>query len=105
MDVTPTFFDMVPERIVSEKGIQKVRVLSSGAQKKKLAVALSDGGMLPASAIFKEKKNLKFQTPENVHVTQQKKGWMDSELMVQWLRGIVLPYTHTEKRIEGSVCN
>ena len=89
---------MVPERTVSKKGIQEVCVLLPGAQKKILTVALSDGGMLPVLVIFNREKKLKFQTPENFPVIQQKKGWMDSELMVQWMRGIVLPCTRKGSR-------
>ena len=62
MEETLVFFDMVPERTVSKKGIQEVCVLSSGAQKKILTVALSDGRMLLALAIFKGKEA---QTPHS----------------------------------------
>ena len=55
--------------------------------------------MLPVLAIFKGKRKLKFKPPEYVHVAVQKKGWMDSELMVWWLRGIVLPYTQKRKAL------
>lgn len=102
MDETPMFFDMVPEQTISKKGVKEVRVHSSGAQKKKLTVTLTctgDGRMLPALVIFKGKRKLKFKTPEYVHVAVQKKGWMDSELMVRWLRGIVLPYTEKRKAL------
>ena len=77
MDETPMFFDMVPEQMISKKGVKKVRVRSSGAQKKKLTVTLTctgDGRMLPALAIFKGKRKLKFKPPEYVHVAVQKKG-------------------------------
>ena len=39
MDETPMFFDMVPERMVSKKGVR-----SSGGEKKRLTVALTCTG-------------------------------------------------------------
>ena len=99
MDETPMFFDMVPECTVSKKGVKEVHVRSSGEEKKRLTVALTctgNGKMLPALAIFKGKRKLKFKTPANVCVVVQQKGWMDTELMERWLKGIILP--HTQKR-------
>ena len=55
MDETQMYFDMVPKRIVTSKGSKEVRIQSSGAEKKKLTVALTctgDGKMIPALAIF-----------------------------------------------------
>ncbi len=91
---------MVPERTISKKGVREVRIRSSGGEKR-LTVALTyigDGMMLPALAIFKGKRKLKFPNPENVLVVVQKKAWMGLELMVRWLRGIVLPHTKKERR-------
>ena len=88
---------MVPEHTISKKGVKEVRVRSSGAEKERLTVVLvcvGNGAMLPALA----KRKLKFVAPENVHVALQPKGWMDTELMMRWLRGIVLPYTKKERR-------
>ena len=102
MDETPMYFDIVPERTVTKKGVREVRVRSSGAEKKRLMVTLScagNGKMLPALAIFKGKRKLKFRCPEDVHVVVQKKGWMDSELMICWFKGIILPYTEGRKSI------
>ena len=48
--------------------------------------------MLPALAVLKGKRKLKFRSPENVSVAVQAKGWMDSDLMFRWLRGVTLPY-------------
>ena len=69
-------------------------------QKKELTVVLSctaNGEMLPALVIFKGKRKLKFKPPQEVHVAVQPKGWMDGDLMIQWFRGVILPYTK-EKR-------
>ena len=50
--------------------------------------------MLPAVAIFKGKRKLKFEAPSNVKL--QVKGWMDSDLMLQWFKAVALPYTAHE---------
>ena len=96
MDETPMFFDMVPGKTVGKKGVKEVRVRSSGAEKRRLTVVLScaaSGDMLPALAIFKGKRKLKFMAPSNVLATVQCKGWMDSELMSRWFKAVILPYT------------
>ena len=56
-----------------------------------------DGKMLPALAIFKGKRKLKFKCPENVSAVVQSKGWMDSDLMLRWFKGVVVPYTKGRK--------
>ena len=96
------YFDMVPEHTISKKGIKEVRVCSSGGEKRKLTVALSctaNGKMLPALAIFKGKRKLKFKAPQDVYVTVQAKGWMDTELMHGWFRAIILPYTKKRRTL------
>ena len=81
---------------MAKKGSKEVHVWSLQSEKKRMTVALTcteDGKMPLALAIFKGKRNLKFRAPENVKVALQAKGWMDSELMLTWLRGVILPYT------------
>lgn len=61
-----TLIDMVPEKTITKKGIKEVRIRSSEAEKRKLTVTLTytaSGDMLPAVAIFKGKRKLKFQSP------------------------------------------
>ena len=81
---------------MAKKGSEEVHVWSLRSEKKRMIVALKcteDGKMLLALAVFKGKRKLKFRAPENVKVVlQQAKGWMDSELMLTWLRGVILPY-------------
>ena len=87
---------------MTSKGSKEVRIRSSGAEKKKLTVALTctgDGKMLPALAIFKGKRKLKFKCPENVSAVIQSKGWMDSDLMLRWFKGVVVPYTKGRKAL------
>ena len=47
---------------------------------------------VPSLAIFNGKKKLKFRAPENKKVTLWAKVWRDSELMLRWLKGVILPY-------------
>ena len=97
MDETPMFFDMVPEKTIEKE----VRVRSSGADKKKLTVVLTcigAGEMLPALAIFKGKRKLKFKNPDDVHTTVQSKGWMDGDLILRWFKAIILPYIKMKRR-------
>ena len=49
MDKTPMYFNMVPERTVTSKGSKEVRIRSSGAEKKKLTVALTWTGDIGVS--------------------------------------------------------
>ena len=101
MDETPMYFDMVPEKTISKKGKKEVRVRSSGAEKRKLTVTLTctgDGEMLPALAIFKGKRKLKFKSPDDVHVTVQAKGWMDADVMLRWFKAVILPYVKAKKK-------
>ena len=94
MDETPMYFYMVPQKTLTNKRQKQVRVRSSGSEKKRLTVALTctgDGKMLPAVAIFKGKRKLKFEAPSNVKL--QVKGWMDSDLMLRWFKAVALPYT------------
>ena len=57
-----------------------------------------DGEMLPALAIFKGKRKLKFKSPDDVHVTIQAKGWMDADVMLQWFKAIILPYVKAKRK-------
>ena len=87
---------MAPQRTVAKKGSKEVPIRSSGSEKKRMTVALTctgDGKMLPALAIFKGKRKLKFRETENVKVALQANGWMESNLMLTWLRGVTFPYT------------
>jgi hypothetical protein len=102
MDETPMYFDMLSSKTVSTKGVKEVRVRSCGAEKRRLTVALSctaSGKMLPALAIFKGKRPLKFKPPPDVLVAVQEKGWMNADLMHRWLKAVVLPYTHGRRTL------
>lgn len=77
MDETPMYFDMVPGHTVTKKGARDIQIRSSGAEKRRLTVAVTcagNGNILPAVAIFKGKRKLKFQAPTEVQVTIQGAG-------------------------------
>ena len=96
MDETPMYFDMVPQRTINKKGAGDVQIRSSGAEKRRLTIAVTctgDGNLLTAVAIFKGKRKLKFSAPKEVQTAVQIKGWMDSDLMVRWFRSVILPHT------------
>lgn len=88
-------------RTIAKKGSKEVRVRSTGAEKKRITVALpctGDGKMLPALAIFKGKRQLKFSTPLAVKTTVQAKAWMDEDVMKRWFKGVIVPYTKGRKK-------
>ncbi len=58
-----------------------------------------DGKMLPALAIFKGKRQLKFSTPLAVKTTVQAKAWMDEDVMKRWFKGVIVPYTKRRKSL------
>ena len=96
------YFDMLPQYTISKKGVKEVRIRSSGAEKRRLTVALSctgSGEMLPSLAIFKGKRKLKFKSPKDINVAVQVKGWMDGDLMLRWFRATIVPYTRGEKAL------
>ena len=46
----------------------------------------ADGGKLPPYVVFKRKTIPKGQYPQGVNVRAQEKGWMDQDLVEDWLR-------------------
>ena len=99
MDETPMYFDMVPQSVVTKKGVREVRVRSSGADKTVVLACTGDGKMLPSLAIFKGIRKLKFKNPDGVNVTVQPKAWMDSDIMLRWFRTVILPYTRKRRSL------
>ena len=100
LDKTPMYFEMVASSTISKKGVKEVRFRSSGAEKRRLTVALcctGSGKVLPSLAIFKKKRKLTFKFPKHVKIAVQKKGWMDGDLMLQWFKATILPYSRGER--------
>ena len=97
MDETPMYFDMASNTTIEKKGTKSVSIRTTGAEKRHLTVVLAasaDGSMLPPFVIFKGKRKLKnLSVPKGWVVTVQQKGWMDADLMKQWIQEIWLKYT------------
>ena len=87
MDETPMTFDMAGFRTVNKKGDKTVSVKTTGSEKAHFTVKLSclaDETKLPVMIIFKRKMP-KDKLPSGVIVVAQEKGWVDKNLLQQWL--------------------
>ena len=83
------FFDMPTPVIVHKKGEKSVIVKSTGNEKSHVTVmlaCLADGTKLPPYVILKRKTAPKEAMPAGIVVRAQEKGWMESELVVDWLK-------------------
>lgn len=91
-DQTPMFFDMPSNYTVESKGAKQVRILSTGNEKNRITAMLccmADGHKLDPFLIFKRKmlpSNVTF--PKNVIVRVHPKGWMDTDLMINWIDSV-----------------
>ena len=91
-DQTPLTFDMPSNTTVDSAGTKTVSIVTTGHEKDRFTVMLAclgDGSKLPPYVIFKRKtlpKGLIF--PQGIHVRAQAKGWMDEELVKDWLRTV-----------------
>lgn len=90
-DQTPVFLDMPMSRTVNETGAPQVRIRTTGNEKTRLTVmlaCLADGHKLPPYIIFRRKTIPKEPFPSNVIVRCQEKGWMDTALMLDWVKTV-----------------
>lgn len=90
-DQTPVFLDMPMSRTVSETGAPQVRIRTTGNEKTRLTVmlaCLADGRKLPPYIIFRRKTIPKELFPRDVIVRCQEKGWMDTALMLDWVKTV-----------------
>ena len=102
IDETPSYFDLIPGRILSKKGKRQIIVWGTTATKCHLTVVLRctvAGHKLPPIIILKGKRELKLKWPPGYAVTVQKKRWMNGEHMTTSLKKIVLPYTKKAKTL------
>ena len=86
---TPVFFDMPTPATVHKKGEKSVIVKSTGNEKSHVTVmlaCLADGTKLPPYVILKRKTAPKEAMPAGIVVRAQEKGWMESELVLDWLK-------------------
>ena len=91
MDETPMFFDMPGNRTVDFKGSTSINVKTSGGEKSHFTVVLSclaDGTKLRPLIVFKRKTMPKEKIPSEVIVMVQQKGWVDENILLQWLEKV-----------------
>ena len=91
-DQTPLTFDIVTNSTVEEKGIKSVPVLTTRHDKDRFTVMLAclgDRTKLPPYVVFKWKTLWKKMTfPHGLVVRCQEKGWMNEELVKDWLNTV-----------------
>ena len=91
MDEVPLTFDIPLNRTVEKAGTSAVTIRTTGNEKSAFTVVLScqaDGQKLPPMVIFKRKTLPKEKFPVGVVIKINPKGWMDEEMMSDWLREI-----------------
>jgi hypothetical protein len=97
-DQTPVYFDMPSNVTVNEKGVKRVLIGETGNEKARIAVrlgVLADGRKLPPYVTSRQKTMSKEKLPAGLVFRYQEKGWMASELMMDWKRS---PGTLLNKR-------
>ena len=91
MDEVPLTFDIPLNRTVEKAGASAVIIRTTGNEKSGFTVVLAcqaNGQKLPPMVIFKRKTLPKEKFPVNVVIKANPKGWMDKEMMNDWLREI-----------------
>jgi len=85
-------FDIVTNSTIVEKGVKSVPIITIGLDKDRFTVMLAclgDGTKLPPYVVFKRKtlpKKMVF--PPGLVVRYQEKGWMNEELVKDWLKTV-----------------
>lgn len=90
-DQTPVYLDMPVSRTVNSVGAPEVRIRTTGNEKNRITVmlaCLADGHKLPPYIIFRRKTVPKETFPRNVIVRSQEKGWMESSLVLDWIKTV-----------------
>jgi len=91
MDEVPLTFDIPVNRTVERTGTSAVSIRTTGNEKSSLTVVLAcqaNGQKLPPMVIFKRKTLPKENFPAGVIIKANPKGWMDEEMMSDWLREV-----------------
>ena len=91
MDEVPLTFDIPLNRTVEKAGASAVTIRTTGNKKSGFTVVLAcqaNGQKLPPMVIFKRKTLPKEKFPVGVVIKANPKGWMDEEMMNDWLREI-----------------
>ena len=90
MDETPCYFDMVLDQTIHFKGDKNVDGIDTGHRKSRFTVTLcccADGRMVKTLIVFKGLKNVpKLNLPAYVEVTVSMGSFMNTCLMLKWIR-------------------
>jgi len=87
IDEVPMTFNMPGNFTVDQKGAEDNRITTTVLEKCNFTVILcvtADGGKLSLMVIFKRKTKEKF--PKGIIVKANDKGWMNQEMMQNWLK-------------------
>lgn len=90
-DQTPVWFDCPENCTVELKGKKSVSVRTTGAERQRCTVMLcvtADGRKLPPYVILKRKRIPNEAFPKGIVVRAQEKGWMDDELVLDWIKSV-----------------
>ncbi|XP_076740000.1 pogo transposable element with KRAB domain isoform X2 [Maylandia zebra] len=91
MDEVPLTFDIPVSHTVEKKGTSTVAIRTTGYEKSSFTVVLgchANGQKLPPMVIFKRKTLPKEKFPAGLIIKANVKGWMDEEMMKEWLREV-----------------
>jgi len=91
MDEVPVSFDMPDTRTVDVTGKEDIILTTTGSEKCNFTVVLcctADGAKCEPMVIFKRKIMPKVNFPKGIVVTVSPKGWMNEEIMSQWLEKV-----------------
>lgn len=90
-DQTRVWFDSPANCTVNAKSQKSVLVRTTGAERQRCTVMLcitADGRKLPPYIIFKRKDVPNEKFPKGVVIRAQENGWMNNELVVDWLKTV-----------------
>uniref|UniRef100_A0A3B3BHW9 HTH CENPB-type domain-containing protein n=1 Tax=Oryzias melastigma TaxID=30732 RepID=A0A3B3BHW9_ORYME len=91
MDEVPLTFDIPVSHTVEKKGTSTVATRTTGYEKALFTVVLgchANGQKLPPMVIFKRKTLPKETFPAGVIIKANEKGWMDKDMMKEWLKQV-----------------
>lgn len=95
MDEIPTYFDIVPNKMIDKVEVREVRVHTTGAEKRHVIIVLTvtaDGKIQPPMVIFQAKRKLNIKLSSGIIMEVEEKAWMDQQLMKVYLNKIWRPF-------------
>ena len=105
MDETPLYLNMIPNKVISQKGEKNVVVRTQNQEKIRVTCLLSicaDGDKLPPYIIFKGKnsnnkafnklKNNLYIKKYKIFINFNNNAWSTTELMLDWIDKVYLAY-------------